>query len=92
VLKALGFRAGSLVAAVLAEAAAITVLAVPVGIAVAQVLALLIGRAVPLYVVLPLEPAVLARTVLAAAVFAALGAVAPVRAIARIEPARVFRS
>jgi ABC-type antimicrobial peptide transport system permease subunit len=92
VLKAVGFGARSLVAAVLAESAVITALAVPVGLGMAQLLALLIQWAIPLYAVLPLEPPVVVRTVLAAVAFAALGALVPVRTIARIEPALVFRS
>jgi putative ABC transport system permease protein len=92
VLKALGFGSAALFATVLAEALLVTALAAPVGIGLAQALAASINAAVPVYLVLPLVPAIVARTLAACVAFAALGALVPVRAIAHIEPALVFRT
>lgn len=91
VLKALGFSNRALFATVLLEAAWVTALAIPVGIGMAAALGELIEWAQPLYLLLPLVPESLWPTIAACAAFAGLGALLPVRAIAHIEPARVFR-
>ncbi len=92
VLKALGFRTRYLCGVVITEAAAISALAVPIGLASGQALATYIVWEVPLYLVLPLQPQVLVRTVLAALAFAVLGALIPIRTMVRIEPDIVFRT
>ncbi len=92
VLKALGFRTRSLSSSALLEALLLTLLALPVGIALAHAIAGIIHANAPVYLILPTEPQGIGRTALAALAFAALGALVPVRAIARIDPAMVFRS
>lgn len=92
VLKAIGFRTGSLFRSVILEAGILLAVAIPIAIGLALVLAQLIHWATPAYLVLPLEPGPLLRTLIAGALFALLGAVIPVRAIAGIEPAQVFRT
>jgi len=92
VLRALGFAPKQLTSAVVTEAAVLTLLAFPLGVLLAQGLAALIHDLAPLYLILPLEPAGLVRTALISLVLAALGALAPIRLIARLDPATVFRS
>lgn len=92
VLRALGFTQLRLGASVVAEAVAMTLIAFPVGTITAYAIAGLIHRVAPVYLVEPLEPAALARTLAVALVLAVLGALAPVRSVARQDPAIVFRS
>jgi putative ABC transport system permease protein len=92
ILKAVGFRSSALFATVLAEALLVTAMAIPLGVGLAQVLAIVINAVAPVYLVLPLVPEILLRTLPASVAFAMLGAMMPVRAIAHIEPALVFRS
>lgn len=92
VLKALGFRQRALAAAVVLEAVVLTALALPAGILLAAGIAGIIDRIAPVYLVLAMEPAAIARTAAACLAFAALGAFVPVRTIARIDPAIVFGS
>jgi putative ABC transport system permease protein len=92
VLKAIGFRNRRLFALVATEAMVVTALAVPIGIALACVVALLIATVDPLYLILPLEPAPMLRALAACLGFAVLGALAPVRTISRVDPALVFHS
>jgi len=91
VLKALGFSTRQLSGSVLFEAALITTLAFPVGIALAWAVAAVVDAAAPLYVVMFDDPATLLRTALGCAIFALAGSLIPVRVIARLEPAIVFR-
>lgn len=92
VLKALGFRQRVLGTAVILEAVVLTLVALPIGILLAMVIAGIIDRIAPVYLILATEPAAVARTAAACLAFAALGAFVPVRAIANIDPAIVFRS
>jgi putative ABC transport system permease protein len=92
VLKALGFRQRMLGAAVVLEALVLTLVALPIGILLAVVAAGVIDKIAPVYLILATEPAAVARTAAACLVFATIGAFVPVRAIANIEPAIVFRS
>lgn len=92
VLRALGFRTRSLSFAVVVEAAFLTLLALPVGVVLANLAAQAIQAEAPVYLVLATEPAGIARTAIAALAFSALGALVPVRAIHGIDPAVVFRS
>jgi len=91
VLKALGFSARQLSGSVLFEAALITALAFPFGVAVAWAVAAVVDVAAPLYVVMFDDPTTLLRTALGCAAFALAGSLIPVRLIARLEPAIVFR-
>lgn len=92
VMKALGFRQRALAAATVLEAVVLTSAALPIGILLATVMAQIIDEIAPIYLILATEPAAIARTALACLVFAALGAFLPIRAIANIDPAIVFRS
>ncbi len=92
VLRALGFRIRSLSLAVLVEATVLTLLALPVGILLAELVSEVIQAKAPEYLVLATESAGISRTAVGALAFSALGAVFPVRAIRGIDPAVVFRS
>jgi putative ABC transport system permease protein len=91
VLKALGFSTRQLSGSVLFEATVITALAFPFGVALAWAVAAIVDQAAPLYVVMFDDPAALLRTAFGCAVFALAGSLIPVRVIARLEPAIVFR-
>ncbi|HEX9640444.1 MAG TPA: ABC transporter permease [Candidatus Krumholzibacteria bacterium] len=92
VLKAIGFGNRRLFVLVAMEAVIVTVLSVPIGIGLARAVATLIGRVDPLYLILPLEPAPMLRTLLACLGFAVFGALAPARTMSRVDPALVFHS
>ncbi len=92
VLKALGFSHRFLTAAVVLEALALVVLALPLGLFAAQGIAFVIETAMPLYLIPVTEPLPLIRTATACVVFAFLGALTPVRLIRRLDPGSVFRS
>ena len=92
VLKALGFTQGFLSCAVLLEALVLAVTAIPLGVALAILIGVVIESLMPLYLILAIEPVPLARTAVATLVFAALGALTPVRLIRRLDPAVAFRS
>jgi ABC-type antimicrobial peptide transport system permease subunit len=92
VLKALGFSHRFLTAAVVLEALALVVLALPLGLFAAQGIAFGIEMAMPLYLIPVTEPLPLIRTATACVVFAFLGALTPVRLIRRLDPSSVFRS
>lgn len=91
ILRALGFRARALSLSALLEAAFLAVLALPLGILLADLIASAIENAAPIYLILPLEPEGILRTSAATLVFALIGALIPVRAIVNIDPAEVFR-
>lgn len=92
VLKALGFTHRYLSTAVLVEALALALVAIPVGVLLAALIGSAIEATMPLYRILSTEPVPVARTAVACLVFAALGALLPVRLIRRLDPGRVFRS
>jgi ABC-type antimicrobial peptide transport system permease subunit len=92
VMRALGFTPVMLGTAVVIEAGVLTLLAIPLGIALSHVLAVVIHALAPVYLILPMEPAALARTAVVCLALAGLGALAPVRLIAGMDPAVVFRS
>lgn len=91
VLRALGFRSSALGRAVVLEASVLTLIALPFGVVAAQVLAGVISTLAPVYLILPLEPVPIARTAAVCLVLASLGALGPVRMVARLDPATVFR-
>jgi putative ABC transport system permease protein len=91
ILRALGFRARALSLSALLEAAFLAVLALPLGILLADLIASAIENAAPIYLILPMEPEGILRTSAATLVFALIGALIPVRAIVNIDPAEVFR-
>jgi ABC-type antimicrobial peptide transport system permease subunit len=75
ILRALGFRARALSLSALLEAAFLAVLALPLGILLADLIASAIENAAPIYLILPMEPEGILRT----------------SAIVNIDPAEVFR-
>lgn len=91
VLKALGFSTLYLSGSVLFEAAVITLLAFPLGVGLDWAVAAVVDSVAPLYVVLFNDPAALLSTALGCAGFALAGSLVPVRVIANLEPAMVFR-
>ena len=92
VLKALGFSHRYLSLSVLLEALALALLAIPLGIVLAALVGSAIEVTMPLYRILATEPLPVLRTAIACLLFAALGALLPVRLIRRLDPALVFRS
>lgn len=92
VLKALGFTTRQIGWSVLFEAAIITLLAFPLGVGIAWLVAMVIDSAAPLYTIRFADPAALLWTAAGCSVFALLGSLVPVRVIAKVEPAVVFRS
>lgn len=91
VLRALGFTARHIAAAIAAEAVATAVAAIPLGILMAIGLAALIESLAPVYLVQVTEPRALLQTALIAVVLAVLGALAPLRMLMRLDPATAFR-
>jgi putative ABC transport system permease protein len=91
VLRALGFTTRHLALAVIVEAIVTVLLAIPFGIVLAVLLAEVIQAYAPVYLLLPTEPAGLLRTGVVVLVLAVLGGLAPVRMLARLDPATAFR-
>ncbi len=92
VMKALGMKPRALSGTVLVEAAILIVSALPVGLALALGVAAIIHEVAPVYLILAADPAAVIRTALACFAFAGVGAILPVRTIARVDPSLVFRS
>jgi putative ABC transport system permease protein len=92
VLRALGFSPAFLSSSVVLEAGILAIIAIPVGMGFAAGIGTAVESAIPLYSVLPLEPAQVMRTAIACLVFAVLGALAPVPLIRRTDPALAFRA
>lgn len=92
VLKALGFSYRYLTGTVVIEALILIVIALPIGLLLAAMIAAAIEFALPLYLIPVAEPLPLLRTAIAGIAFAAVGALLPVRSIRRLDPGTVFRS
>jgi putative ABC transport system permease protein len=90
VMKALGARPRRLVGIVTRQAAWTVSTALVVATTLAGLLAVMLGVASP-YVSLVIEPSSVARVAAGAAVLGAIGAVAPLVRVMRVEPASVFR-
>lgn len=90
ILKALGFSHGFLSLSVVAETLAMTLVAIPLGIILASFIGAVFEQVMPLYLILATEPGPIIRTGVASLVFALLGALSPLRAIRRLDPAMVF--
>jgi putative ABC transport system permease protein len=91
VLRALGFTTRHLIRSVVGEAVATVLVAFPVAVALAVMLAEVIQTYAPVYLVLPTEPTGLWRTGIIALVLAILGGLAPLRMLTRLDPAAAFR-
>ncbi len=92
VLKALGFATPQLALTLLLEAFMLTALAIPLGFLLAELTGWLVESMAPLYLIKIMTPLPVIRTILAAFALAAMGALLPVRLIAGLEPAMVFRT
>ena len=91
VLRALGFTTRHLATGVVAEAVAIAALALPLGLALALGLAVLIEAWMPVYLVEIGQASILLRTSVVVLAMAVLGALSPLRSLARLDPASAFR-
>ena len=90
IVKALGGRTRRLTAVVLAQAAWSVVIAVVLAAALAVVLGAVIGRVNPA-ISIAITPTSVLRVGTAALVIGALGAIAPLRRVIRVDPASAFR-
>jgi putative ABC transport system permease protein len=91
VLKALGFGTGFIGGAVIIEAGVLVLMAIPAGVLMSLAISAAVEAAMPLYLVLPLEPQPILRTIVASLTFALLGALAPLPLVRRLDPALAFR-
>ena len=87
----MGFQQGALTQVVFFQTVLVLLVAYPVGMAIAQGIAAFIHWASPLYLIQTMEPASLIQTFLAGLAFALLGAIVPLRTIARLDPMMVFQ-
>ncbi len=92
VLKALGFSEVFLSLSVVVEALALAVFAIPLGVVLAGLIGNLVEITAPLYLVLATEPLPILRTAAACLLFAAMGALLPIRLIRGVDPSLAFRS
>ena len=92
VMKALGFRLRHVLAAVSAQTILLLALAGPLGVAVALAAAAGIESLAPVYRVYILEPAGLAWGLAGVLAMALLGAILPLRVVARADPATAFQA
>lgn len=91
VMMALGFPASWVGRLVVLETACLTVLAYPLAVGLAQLLAMGIEQLAPLYLIQPAAWRPLLFTGLASLAFALAGACLPAWRIRRVDPASVFR-
>ena len=92
ILKALGATTAALAFSLVTEALLIGALAYPLALLLARGAAAAVEAVQPLYRVVPWEPAVLLAAALATVAAAVLGALVPLRTVARLEADAVFRS
>ncbi len=92
VLKALGFSQSFLSRSVIVESFLLVLIAIPVGVLFARLIAAVFESVMPLYLILASEPIPVIRTAVASLIFAVLGSMTPVRIIRRLDPSAVFRS
>jgi putative ABC transport system permease protein len=91
ILKAIGFGNRAILTSIVAEVVMLMAVAIPFGIALAQVLTAAARATMPVYLILPNVPAPLMLAVGGCGVFALLGALGPLRLIRRLEPVEVFQ-
>ncbi len=92
VMKALGFSQRFLSMSVVIEALVLMLFAIPVGVILADLIATAVENAAPLYLVLATELIPIMRTAVACLLFAAMGALLPIRLIRRVDPTLAFQS
>jgi len=91
ILKALGFSHGFLNLCVVIESVLLALVAIPLGVLSARLIAAVFEAMIPLYLILATEPTAVIRTAIAILIFAVLGALAPIHIIRRLDPSQVFR-
>lgn len=91
IMKALGFHYRQLVAAILAQSLLLMLLALPLGVLVAQLLKYYIESVAPVYLISIYEPLVFARTLLTGLLLAVTGALIPLRSVRRTDPMIAFQ-
>lgn len=91
VLRALGFNTGHLAAGIVFEALLTVLLAIPLGVLLANALAGVIQTLSPVYLIQTNTATGLWRTAAVAIVLAILGGLAPLGAMRRLDPATAFR-
>merc|ERR1711916_357692 len=91
VMRALGFTSRHLVGATVGEAVLLTALAIPLGTLLALGLSRLIVWLDPVYLLPVTEPDALIRTTAVAIILSVVGALVPLRALMRLDPATAFR-
>jgi putative ABC transport system permease protein len=91
VLKALGFSFNKLFIVVLLQSMLLLLIAIPIGILIAQGLATFIQTLAPVYLIRIFEPLVFIQTLLASLGFAAIGALIPLNTIRRSDPMIAFQ-
>lgn len=91
VLKALGFSFSKLFIVVLLQSMLLLLIALPIGILIAQGLATFIQALAPVYLIRIFEPLVFFQTLLASLGFAAIGALIPLNTIRRSDPMIAFQ-
>lgn len=90
VLKALGFRDRALAGGVVLHSLVMTILAIPLGLAVALLIAWAIERLMPLYLVQPADGIIVLRTTLACLTLSATGALASIARLRKVDPVMAF--
>jgi len=91
VFKAMGFNRLRLARAVILETLILTLLSLPLASVFAWLMADLIETVAPVYLILSNQPELLLRTLVAALIFALLGAILSLRTVFRLDPAMAFR-
>lgn len=90
IVKALGGRTVRMVAVVLTQAAWLVAIAVITATVVAVLLGRVVGAVAPA-IEIAIQPASVIRVAVSAAIIGALGALIPLRRVARVDPASAFR-
>lgn len=91
IMKALGARDGWLQGQVVGQAIAVTTGGLVVGVLASAGLAALVAEFMPEFLVVVWDPGVLARTAAASIAMAAVASLVPIRQVAGVDPALVFR-
>lgn len=91
VMKALGSSNRRLYRSVAAEALTLVALSLVLGLAVSLAVAKAISLWAPQYLVVPWSAAAITRTAIAAVVMAGAAALLPIRQVANVDPAMVFK-
>jgi putative ABC transport system permease protein len=92
ILKAIGFGDRAILTSIIAEVIMLIAVAIPLGMAIAQLLTLTARVTMPIYLILPNVPGPLVTAVVSCVAFALLGALGPWRLIRHLEPAQVFQT